>query len=110
MPNYVDLVNAMKRAGCEAVSAGGPVTDGFGKVVQERPLKVLVDQKLMLGEAQLILTRNVTDYMMVISRAGSEGATEEVTIHNGLKQGEEVLLLRQQGGQKYVILDKVGGL
>lgn len=31
-----------------------------------------------------------------------------VTINNGLSVSDEVILLRVQGGQKYVVLDKVG--
>ena len=30
-----------------------------------------------------------------------------VQIHNALVAGEEILLLRQQGGQKYIIIDRV---
>ena len=30
-----------------------------------------------------------------------------ITIHNGLKVGDYVALLRQKGGQKYLILDRV---
>jgi len=33
--------------------------------------------------------------------------TKQITIHNGLKVGEKVILLRNQGGQKYIVLDKV---
>lgn len=108
MPNYNELVKAIKKAGIDAVAAGGPVTVCFGKVVSTAPLHVLVEQKLMLGEAQLGLTRNVTDYEVEISRSGTESEPEKVMIHNGLHPGDEVLLLRQQGGQKYMILDKVG--
>lgn len=32
---------------------------------------------------------------------------KKITIHNGLKVNDEVLLIRMQGGQKYIILDKV---
>jgi len=30
-----------------------------------------------------------------------------ITIHNALAKGDSVILLRQDGGQKYVVLDKV---
>lgn len=88
LPDYSALVKAIKKAGTEAVNASGPVTICFGKVMSVAPLKVLVDQKMTLGAAQLVLTRNVTD--------------------NSLVNGDEVVLLRQQGGQKYVIIDRVG--
>ena len=31
----------------------------------------------------------------------------KITIHNGLKQNDKVILLQQQGGQKFVVLDKI---
>jgi hypothetical protein len=33
---------------------------------------------------------------------------KEITVHNSLVVGDEVILLRQQGGQKYVVWDNVG--
>jgi hypothetical protein len=30
-------------------------------------------------------------------------------VHNGLKVGEEVILLRAQGGQRFIVLDRVFG-
>lgn len=32
---------------------------------------------------------------------------KSITIHNSLTVGDEVLLLRMQGGQKYIVIDKV---
>ena len=32
----------------------------------------------------------------------------EITVHNGLVVGDEVILIRQQDGQKYVVVDKIG--
>ena len=31
-----------------------------------------------------------------------------ITIHNGLVVGDKVILIRQQGGQKFVVLDRIG--
>ncbi len=33
--------------------------------------------------------------------------TKLLTIHNALKSGDKVILIRQHGGQKYVVLDKI---
>lgn len=135
MPDYSALVKAMKQAGAEAVNAGNPMTICFGKVTSASPLQVLVDQKMTLGSAQLILTRNVTDYEVPVTvdwKTESELSThthsvsgvesdsanlkhlhalkgkKKMTIHNSLVKGDEVVLLRQQGGQKYIIIDRVG--
>lgn len=59
MPNPVDVV---KRAAVEAVEAGKPVVLLFGQVISASPLKIQVDQKTILTEKMLILTRNVTDF------------------------------------------------
>lgn len=94
----------MKQAGTKAVDASGPVTVCYGKVTNTSPLKILVDQKMTLGVAQLTLTRNVTDYDVNVH---IDGVNRTMTIHNSLTKGDEVVLLRQQGGQKYIVIDRV---
>lgn len=105
MPDAVKLMKAIKRAAVEAVKATKPVEVCFGKVTEKAPLKILVEQKMILGEAQLVLSRNVTDHVTYSGRAGGDIQTE---IRNGLAAGDEVILLRQQGGQKYIVVDRVG--
>lgn len=34
---------------------------------------------------------------------------KKVTIHNALKADDLVILIRQQGGQKFIVLDRIGG-
>jgi len=36
-----------------------------------------------------------------------DGVRKKYTVHNQLKNGDKVILFRQQGGQKFVVLDKV---
>ena len=67
MPDAVELLKTLKKAAVEAVEATKPVQVCYGKVTGTSPLKILVDQKLTLGEGQLVLTRNVIDYEMDIS-------------------------------------------
>ena len=42
-----------------------------------------------------------------MSTAVPTSSSGDVVIHNGLNEGDSVILLRIQGGQKYVIMDKV---
>lgn len=117
MHNSADLLNAVKKAAIDAVEASKPMDFCFGKVISTAPLKVSVEQKLTLGSAQLILTRNVTDYKVnitanfdteeAIDHSHKVSGVKSITIHNGLKVGEEVILLKKKGGQKYLIIDKV---
>ena len=139
MADANELVKTIKKAAVEAVAAGKPVNVLFGKVQSVKPLKIGVEQKMQLGEAQLVLTRNVTDYDVAVTVdwnteealgthshdiMGAEGleakeaelghvhgvrGEKRVRIHNGLCFGDEVLLIRQQEGQKFIVADKIGG-
>ena len=103
-----DFYNAIKLAAMKAVEASQPCDFLFGKVTSVSPLKVAVEQKMTLGSAQLVLTRNVSDHTVPVTmNLGGEMETKTITIHNGLKTGDEVILLKKKGGQKYLILDKV---
>lgn len=106
MPDYSDLLKVMKEAGVKATDAKNPVNVCFGKVISTSPLKILVEQKITLGSAQLVLTRNVTDYDLNVTVEWDTGL-KKMKVHNSLVEGEKVLLLRVQGGQKYVVIDRV---
>ena len=140
MPDATDLVKAIKTAALDAMEAGKPSDVMFGKVTSVSPLQISVEQKMVLGKAQLVLSRNVTNFQTQItmsSKSGwetdtsthnhvihdtyTDGGTSEdhthkhsinktasITVHNGLVVGDEVILVRQQGGQKFIVLDRVG--
>ena len=71
------LVEAVKKASRDEWESSKPVNVYFGEVVSKAPLKINVEQKMILGENQLILTRNVTDYMTTFPgrRNGSRSAS-----------------------------------
>lgn len=103
--NINDLVKLIKKAAVEAVNASDPTTIRYGEVISTNPLQIRIDQKLILGTAQLKLTRNVTDYETEMSVNG--GAKQTYKVFNALKIGEKVLLIRMQGGQQYIVVDRV---
>ena len=139
------LVEAMKRAARDEREASKPVNVYFGEIVSKSPLKINVEQKMILNESQLILARNVTNFLTMAmvnweseeeadghfheaSLTGPdgeavEGRTEapskkhthmvagqkQIMIQNGLEAGDRVILLRQQEGQKFIVLDRIGG-
>ena len=49
------LVEAMKKAALDAVDAEKPVNLCYGKVTRVSPLEINVEQKMTLGEGQLVL-------------------------------------------------------
>ncbi len=118
MPDANGFVEVMKRAARDEREASKPVEVLFGKVISASPLKISVEQKLELGERQLVLTRNVTDFTTEVSvdwktddaqsHNHAISGTKKLTIHNRLAAGEEVLLIRKQGGQNYIVVDRTG--
>ena len=105
MPDAVEFVKLIKKAAIEACEASKPVQVCFGKVTKVSPLEIVVDQKLTLGKSQLVLTRNVTDFETEVT---IDGEKKKITMYNKLQTGDEVILLRQQSGQKYIVEDKIG--
>lgn len=144
MPDANGLVEALKKAALEAMEASKPVNVYFGEVISASPLKINVEQKMILGEKQLILSRNVTEFSIMVTvdletesaltthkhsvkgDNGSGGTVDldtgtanlkhthnikgkkKIIVHNGLAVGDEVILIRQQKGQKFIVLDRIG--
>ena len=119
LPDATELVKLLKKTALDAVAASKPSNVMFGRVISELPLKINVEQKMVLTAKQLVLSRNVTNYRNKISMHSVDGWITDhgqginrsecyITIHNGLVVGDKVILIRQQGGQKFVVLDRIG--
>lgn len=124
------IVKKVHQAAIDAMESTKPVNVYFGEVVSTSPLKINVEQKMVLGEKQLILTRNVTDFKTKITAGNIKNyyytgdinsgtapvspshvhavGTIDVTVHNGLAVGDGVILIRQQEGQKFIVVDRIG--
>lgn len=109
MSDATALVKLVKQIASDAVQASDPVIIRYGKVEKVNPIRISLDQKLKLGKEHLILTQNVMEHTVEISPESGEkmGERSKVTVHNGLAAGDKVILLRLQGGQQYVVLDKI---
>jgi hypothetical protein len=114
------LVRLIKQTALDAVNASDPILIRFGNVISVNPLKIQIDQKSILFEVHLVLTRNVTDFELEMTldhvteyESGPEKhrhdykGRKRFTVHNALKVGEKVILLRVQGGKQYVVIDRV---
>lgn len=129
MPNVAEKsVENIKRAALDAVLASMPSGVYFGTVISASPLKISVEQKMTLTEKQLVLTSLVQDFSVNMTvehqtenTSGGSGydsfashnhaykGTKLFKIHLGLKTGEKVMLIRVQGGQKFIVLDRIRG-
>jgi hypothetical protein len=76
----------IKKAAVDAIKALKPSDVTFGKVLSLSPLKIQIDQKLTLDDDFIVLTQTVNGTLVV---------------------GDRVVMIMAQGGQIYVVLDKV---
>lgn len=81
------MVELIKRVALGAVEQSKPTDVLFGSIVSQNPLKIKIDQKQIIDKQFLIIT----------------------SICERLKQGDSVVLIRMQGGQKFVVIEKVVG-
>ncbi len=148
------FLNTIKKAALEAVKNSMPANIVLGVVESQNPLSIRIDQKIVLTEEFLLLSRNVTEYQYDMSVNHStdfalnavsshnhsyagvtdieqehnhnySGITDAASIgnlyhnhaytgrwtyivHNQLLQGEKVILFQLAGGQKYIVLDRLG--
>lgn len=120
------LVGVIKQIAMDAVDNSKMPDLRFGTVISESPLKVQVTNQFIIPESMLIVPQNLTDYEVDITidaeygwntedkEVGGELHNHKMTaggqklkIHNKLKKGDKVVMLRKQGGQSYFILDRL---
>lgn len=119
------LVEIMKRAAIDAYDNQQPTDLRVGTVVSVKPLRVQVTNQLIIPESLLIVPENLTDYSVEVTidwdtenKSGGSGDSsyashshdligkKKMTVHNALKVGDKVALIRKHGGQSYFILDR----
>jgi hypothetical protein len=116
------ILKIIKQAGSGAVEAGNPIVILFGSVTNDNPLEVNVDQRFSLTKDFLIIPERLTHFEIDLKHmhgyqdtsdsGDAKSSTEEallepIVIRRGLETGDRVLLLRVQGGQQYLILDRL---
>lgn len=117
--HWLDYV---KQAAVEAVKATNPCDYVIGTVTSIKPLKIKLSESdgLELTAEFFHLARNVTDFKIKITM-DAQGVyhtthitpsttwidKQEITVHNALKKGEKVLMIRKSGGQDYIVIDRV---
>jgi hypothetical protein len=104
----MSMINIIKQASVGAVGAQNPVNISFGEIIKDNPIEVKIDQKLILPKEFFIIPESLTRYEIDLTHNhGGGSALSKVVIREGLNKGDKVLLLRVQGGEQYIILDKV---
>lgn len=85
-----NLMESMRQIAANERQASLPTAICFGKVIALSPFRVQIDQKLVLTKEFFIVKSGVSA--------------------SSFKVGDVLILFRNEGGQKYLILDKKGAL
>ncbi|QUI25515.1 DUF2577 domain-containing protein [Vallitalea pronyensis] len=88
MSNTQQFIGALKQINKGVMDNSQNVAFYYGKVIAITPLEIQVDQRFVLDQ----------DFLVVTSTVAGDTA---------LAVGDKVILLREQGGQRYIVLDKV---
>ena len=91
------LIRLIKQAAVDAVNAQKPFSFAVGKVKSTNPLQIELNQKMTLTASMLYLTSAVKKY------TENNPYNEDLS----LRTGETVMLLRCDGGQKFIVLDRL---
>jgi hypothetical protein len=76
-----------------------------GTVTSVSPLEITLSGTMLpIKRAVIKLTQAVSDYQVDIT---IDGTRQTATIHNGLRVGDKVILLRVLNGQNFIVLSKV---
>ncbi len=83
-----------------------------GTVESVAPLRIKVDASMQsIPAAGVLLTDTVKERIVPVENCqgctGADQCTGRVTIREGLKIGEKVLMVRVQGGNQYIVLSRI---
>lgn len=129
------LLNTIKAIASQVNQDAKPAGLIIGTVTAIDPLQIQINQSLIIDQDFLILTHNVTDHYVDVSvshytvndaflntthahpKAGTNSfdshhkhayqGKKKIMLHYALQVGEKVLLLQDQGGQMFIVLDRI---
>ncbi|CAI6081998.1 hypothetical protein PAECIP112173_03396 [Paenibacillus sp. JJ-100] len=81
------MLDVIKKAAVAAVDAKSPVQIMYGNVTSTQPLEITVEQRFALRDPFLVIPESATQKNWMI--------------------GDSALMLRVQGGDSYVVLDRL---
>lgn len=99
----MNIADVIKKCAKDAVDASIPCDVVFGQVVGVEPLKIKVGEMVIDGDLLA-----VSDSLLYRACDITIGVYERrLVINEGLKTGDNVLLLRKSGGSVYAVVAKI---
>ncbi|MBG9657813.1 DUF2577 domain-containing protein [Cytobacillus firmus] len=128
------MLDNVKKAAVKAVEATNPVNVLYGTVEKAKPLEIRIHEKLKLTEEFLDVAEHLTRHERIVTIEHEELAVRELgdkkeadfldtddkaapvtkykhsyvkmVFEDGLKKGDKVVLLRVQGGHRFLVIDR----
>lgn len=128
-----EILAVIKEAALEAVKNSSPCQVVTGVVNSAAPLQIQLNQSVLIDSKVIIVPEHLTDYETEITFDDPEikqiyttwnmeetqessrskisfkqpSIRHKITVYNSLKIGDFVVLIRAQGGQKFLIIDRM---
>ena len=112
------MLNIIKEAVKQTIEVEKMTDFTTAVVISEKPLKIEITKKLVLGINQLIISEKLTDRFVYMSAVEDDfenlqdqekyKVRKKYIVYDGLKVGEKVVVARKVGGQQYFVIDRVG--
>lgn len=96
-----DYIEAIRTIVCNILEAQKLANVIKGTVISTNPYKVYIDQRLTLPEGALIIPNH---FKVPYETQTEEEYPKKVIIDNTLKNGDKVAMIRNNGGQRYLIV------
>lgn len=128
------MLETMKKAAVAAVEASNPVNLIYGTVIKSKPIEIEIHKDLVLTEEFLDIAEHLTRHERIVTIEHNEMAVRELgdkteidyldtdnkeypatsykhsyvkmIFEDGLKINEKVVLVRMQGGHKFLVFDR----
>lgn len=112
-----NLASVIKMLALQAVEASKPCDIRYGEVISEEPLKVKISDNFILPESLILVpdlyrnrmeTKNKVEAYQDWEKNTTEYTTTIETYQNdkSLKMYDNLILLREQGGRKYIVIGR----
>lgn len=107
------MLEQIKKASMGAFNASNPLDIEFGNVIDNVNLTIKVNQKRILSKEFFIVPQRLTRYVKDLRHTHTcpDGTTSialfKLVIREGLLKDDNVILLKIEGGSRYIILDKI---
>lgn len=105
----MELAEAIRQISRQQTEGTYPATVLFGTIENVNPVNLKIGKNTIPPEFITLADQFIkTEYDAKIME-GSETKVVRIIVDNSLKVNDKVIVLRQQGGQNFIILDRIGG-